>query len=567
MISEAVVAEGFKIAMSELHQMLKKKSSFFAKQKNIDIENGYLKASKVEEVKTIWQIDKNVNLNEFYYPSKIAIESSRIEIGSLGDLPENGKIIIQGTAGQGKSIFLRYLTGHELKYGKSIPVFVELRRITDRLSLESLIINSLSNLGIECDSVSIHHIYESNKSTLILDAFDEVKESQVTDTITYLEDLRSKYHGLRIIISSRANSGVQFVTHFRVLDMCPLISSDFPPMLNKFFEDDDDIKTDDIVKAIHDNESGIAGLITTPLLLTLLTITYKSYHKIPEKLHEFYDNLFYLLVNRHDSTKPGFTRKFKSGLNENELEKLFCAFCFHSMIKNKDTLTNSEAMDLVSKAKVITNLCDVSENNFLEDTKNNTCLIIEEGFEYHFIHKSIKEYHAAKFVSKSPVQLKEKFYKLAIKNPSQFQQEITYLENIDNYYCEKLFLMPAYEGLFLFFEYKNNSIGKNKLILDDLEVGLTDGNLKSFSYRDYIFGGNSYFHFVSILLDIFRLVEVKDEHLKGDVRGKPSVLYRDTLQEIYHEHVLAYLNEKHKKYIQIKEHVTQQEEAINDLDF
>ncbi len=567
MILEAAMGEGFKLTLNELFQFLKKKSSAFAKLKGIDIENAYLKASKVEEVKTIWQVDKVVNLNEFYYPSKIDVESNRVEINSLNDFPENGKIVVQGTAGQGKSILLRYLTGAELRHGKSIPIFVELRKITDRNNIETLIINSLSNLGVECDSSSLKHIYESNKCTLVLDAFDEVKKDLVQDVISYIEDLCSRFHNMKIVISSRPNSDIQCVTFFKVFNLCPLIPSDFPGILEKFFHNDESIKADDIVKAIHSNKSGIADLITTPLLLTLLTITYKSYHRIPERLHEFYDNLFYLLVNRHDSTKPGFVREFKSDLNENQLEELFCAFCFYCMIDKKDTLTHGSAISLIKKAKSIVGLENISEGDFLDDTKNNTCLIVEEGFEYNFIHKSIKEYHAASFISKSPLTLKEKFYNLAKNDPRQFTQEITYLENIDSYYCDTLFLIPIYEKLFSSFKYENTSTGVTDDIFNGITIGIQDGDLRSITWGAKCFSDNIYFNFYISLITALRLGTIKEEYATGNFELDIIDAYKEGFKDTLIDRIEQFLDSKNKEYTEIKDRIKKQELAINEINF
>lgn len=279
-----------------------------------------------------------MNLNEFYYPSKITIEEKKIPVESLSSFPPNAKIVIQGTAGQGKSILLRYLAGKELKTGKLIPIFIELRKISDKNDIEDLIINAIKELGIGVDSRDLEHIYSCNKFALLLDGFDEIPENKVKDTISYIENIISQHYSQLIIITSRPESDIQNVPLLTVYKLSTLKPSDFQPMLNRFFSDDPE-SVSDIISSIHKNKTGVAELITTPLLLTLLTITYKSCNRIPEQVHEFYDNLFSLLVNRHDSTKPGFRREFRSKLNERQLEDLFCAFSFHCMLRDSVVLT------------------------------------------------------------------------------------------------------------------------------------------------------------------------------------------------------------------------------------
>ena len=104
----------FKKLIEDIYQLARKKASLAKKLKNLNPNQAYLTASNVEKVKTIWQIDKEVCLREFYYPTKIEVDREIILLESLAELPANGKMVVQGTAGQGKSILLRYLTGTEL---------------------------------------------------------------------------------------------------------------------------------------------------------------------------------------------------------------------------------------------------------------------------------------------------------------------------------------------------------------------------------------------------------------------------------------------------------------------
>lgn len=574
-IVEASVSEGFKLALGELFSYIKKKSKLKPK---LNIVNAYLKASKVEEVKTIWQIDKIVNLNDFYYPSKVYVENKRVEINSLSGFPDNGKILIHGTAGQGKSIFLRYLSGTELKSGSTVPIFIELRKISDKNTIEKLILNSFSNLGIECDSSSLDYIFESNKCTLLLDAFDEVKTELIQDTLSYLEDLCSKYHNLQIVITSRPDSGIQNVTYFRIFNLCPLRKSDFPKILEKLFFGNNDIKVEELVKAIEDNKSGISALLTTPLLLTLLTITYKSYNRVPDELHEFYENLFSLLVNRHDSTKPGFNRTFQSKLTENQLEDLFCAFCFYCMLSGKNTFSSRSAISIVKKSKLITGIEPISENSFLEDTKRNTCLILEEGFEYHFIHKSIKEYHSAKFISDSPLPLKEKFYNLALKVPNKFRPEISYLQQIDKYYCLKLFMIPIYNSLFEATTYNGHNIVDKSIVFNGVTVSVSEeSKINSITtHGDSVHSSNKYFvrghMFLNPLfnkfIDISKVNYTIDYELYGD---KECYKTSECLDELTKSEITnsfeKYLHDRFKDYELAIQHVKKYEKAIDNIDF
>jgi len=107
----------------------------------------YTHLGKVRLVKTLWQIDKAVDIGTFYCESHVYVARARKKIASMADFKGLGNLLVEGIAGQGKSIFLRYLCGVEMVRGEYIPVFVELRRVFPGTKLQDHILTSLSEFG------------------------------------------------------------------------------------------------------------------------------------------------------------------------------------------------------------------------------------------------------------------------------------------------------------------------------------------------------------------------------------------------------------------------------------
>lgn len=573
MLEQVVTTEAFKVVFHEALTTLKKKSTTFFNSNKLNVDNAYNKAYNVERVKTIWQVDKSVNLNEFYHPSKIIIAQESVELKSINIFPENAKVVIQGTAGQGKSILLRYLSGQRLREGGTIPLFIELRKITSRVDIKSLILSSLSELGIQLNETELTFVFESGKFTLLLDAFDEVPESLVQDTITYLESICAQHYNQQIIITSRPGAEVQKISYFSVYKLDTLQVSDFRPMLMKFFSDDKEI-VDEILKSLHENSSDIIGLISTPLLLTLLAITYKSYSKIPSQLHEFYEDIFHVLVNRHDATKPGFKREYKSGLNERQLEKLFCAFCFYSSISGNASLSRKDAMQVLSKAKHILKFELTSDFSFISDCVKNTCLILDEGFSYHFIHKSIMEYHCAKFISESPLLLKERFYAFALKSANRYDVELSFLKIIDTYYYNKLFFIPLCESFFDNIGFKNGEFKKltHETLLKNSIANYEQGELTVFSLGEILSSEHNYFDslYSEIVNDV--LVIFHEEKTDGEIIPSASfsisqLIIKHNKGEHFNEIINKALLNATERYKLIIDDMNEKDELISMVDF
>ena len=101
----------FKKVALDLYQFLSQHTNRKIKQWNTDhqIDKLYQQIGQVRKVKTIWQIDKAVDLLDFYCDSHVILDEKRCKVCKLSDFQTKDNILIQGIAGQGKSILLRFL--------------------------------------------------------------------------------------------------------------------------------------------------------------------------------------------------------------------------------------------------------------------------------------------------------------------------------------------------------------------------------------------------------------------------------------------------------------------------
>ena len=491
-----------------------KKGSLTIKLKNINAKNAYLSASNVEKVKTIWQVDKYVNLYDFYHPTNILVDHKKILVQGANTFPENGKIVIEGTAGQGKSILMRFLTSIELKKGERLPIFVELRKITAQKTLYDLILDNLKELGLNIDSSELTALLASGKCSLFLDAFDEIHEAEVSNVMTILDSLCNQHYNLLILISSRPNADIQKSSYIKVYRIAELERSDFKPLLKKLFVDTSQ-NISEILKAIDKSDTKVCDVITTPLLLTLLVIVYKAENDIPNNLVEFYEKLFLILCLRHDSTKPGFKRKFRTEFSESKLSKFFDAFCFCCMKSKVTSISFKQVGSLILEAGKLVNLDLNSVDNFLIDITKVTCLLIEEGFEYHFIHKSIKEYHAANFINEhAPEVLKIAFYTHASIFSYLYPQELSFLSTIDEFAYKKYFLIPHISAFLskLQFNYETSQSNLSaETIVENITITVSKGQASGFVSAGNWITTNSIFDLERIIVNFLGnlLKEVK----------------------------------------------------------
>lgn len=426
-------------------------------------------ASKVatyELVKTIWHRDKKVKLSSFYYPSRLILDSGVVkQVKSLRDLPRSGGIVIQGTVGQGKSMFLRYLCIQELNEQSSgrIPIFIELKKLEKGLDLKAAVFSAFESLGFEISDSLFEHYAESGSVVVLLDGFDEIEEGLVMSVISQLEAWIHRFPGLQFIVTSRPGGEIQKSSLFSVIPLASIGVEDYRPFMTKIGVKGQTL--DHLISAIAKSPVEIRGLLTTPLLVTLLALVYQSEGVVPNELPEFFKLLFSTVFSRHDRTKPAFVRKHKSGLNERKLEKLFEAFCF-SVLRRKFNVHLSieqfeQAFNDALKFSGETSALD----GFRHDVVKVACLLQEDGFYTSFIHKSLLDFFPASFIRNCTDEQAARIYAAISSNWRLWQPALQFLEQIDSYRFAKYYGIPELKKILSEFSVADGRISDNSIDL------------------------------------------------------------------------------------------------------
>ncbi|MFL6519927.1 MAG: NACHT domain-containing protein [Chthoniobacterales bacterium] len=402
------------------------------------IDSLYKKLKHIRFVKTIWQAEKEIDLFKFYYESKLFIERTRVSIHTLDDIPYTGNILIEGTVGQGKSIFLRYLVSHELAQGRVIPIFIQLMRISAGESLIDHILLELKNLGLAMELPVFEKVATAGKVFLFLDAFDEIGDDQQSAIVQELENFARTFEGVRIIVTSRPERSIAFSAFFRVFKLAPLVGHEYEHVIKRMAQDD--TVAGALINGINHSREALRGLLTTPLMVALLMVRYKMEQSIPENEIAFYEGLFMLLLQRHDKSKGGYIRPRKSKLGDFVLQDIFSALCY---LAHKNRLPfKTFALHSATRDAISITQAPASTDKVLTDIVQITCMVIVEGDEWRFVHKSVQEYHAAVFVSRQPDIVATGFYAAMQTRWRDWGQELSFLQTLDRYRFQKYFLIP-----------------------------------------------------------------------------------------------------------------------------
>lgn len=396
---------------------------------------------RVGRVKTILDPDSIVDLNKIFFEDAITFEeANRVKNVSFF---RSKQVLIEGGPGQGKSLYLRWLCLNEGTGSNHIPIFIEFRNLTYQKSLKEDLFHSVRDFGVDLSDDLFDFLAKSKKIVFILDGFDEIPNSERLRVARELETIARTYPDLRIVVSSRPDSGMGASVYFEKYIIKRLSKEYQRGFVSYLYENGSQAEA---INTILTSNSFLTEVTNTPLLLTLFTITYNARQFKPDSLAEFYSLIFPTMLYRHDRLKIGYERERKAGLTDYQMQRIFEALSFISLKNNSTRFPASNFRSFLENAAQLERVNDNLEDLLIDDITSITALIVRDGFDYYsFSHKSIQEYFSAVFLSRLSDKRKAGFYELVIRDFDEYrkwQNSLAFLSTIDEKDYTKYFLLP-----------------------------------------------------------------------------------------------------------------------------
>lgn len=435
----------------------------------------YLEKSlnKYYYAKTFLSYNQPLPLYDLYVPLSVASDHKEIRNTSITDLmEENNFSIIMATGGSGKTMMLRHLFVDTIEQTSQVPVFVELRELNDsKLDLYGLITKKLRDNQFDFDDEYIKKAFEAGHFVLLLDGFDEVAEGKRDDIVRQISEIAEKFEKNYIVLSSRYDISLSYWLFFTVWEVVEL-SLELACELVEKAENNIEIKK----KFIRDLKKNLfkdhRSFLSNPLLLSIMLITYKSSADIPQRITTFYENAYFALFQQHDASKA-LNRKKHSKLDYLEFKKVFSAFCFLTHHKSLYNFSEAQVLEYLEKVKTYIGI-DFSKTLFLHDCIQSVCLLVRDGLDITFTHRSFQEYFAAVFLSNwNDNQVQVNQTNSLLKNFVTKGNTIELLLEIAPEKVEKYLLIPGIEEIEKEIGYKEDlTINTYKKLLTFLYSGL-----------------------------------------------------------------------------------------------
>jgi hypothetical protein len=234
------------------------------------------------------------------------------------------------------------------------------------------------------------------KFIFIFDGFDEVSVEIRERIQEQILDLCHKHSSNIIVVSGRPDDRFDGWQEFTTYKVNPLLLDQVVTLIEKI-DFDLPIKK----KFVEALKKGLfrkhQSFLSSPLLATMMLLTFQHYAEIPVKVHVFYDLAFATLFSKHDALKEAFKRERYTKLSIDVFKRQLSALCIITYRDEKLSFNESELLEYIEKSNRLNDV-RVDSQAFMRDLMESVCILQQDGIEISFSHRSFQEYFAAVYL-------------------------------------------------------------------------------------------------------------------------------------------------------------------------
>lgn len=395
------------------------------------------------KIKTILNKDEPVNLLSQYVNLNFKCGNKTYDDYSVIDeLRKRKRIIISGTAGGGKTIFMKYLwvSLFENPKGK-IPIFIELRKLNEIKSddLMSYIYHSIVDTRSSITRQVFDQLVSSGAFIFMFDGFDELLIEKRREIEKQILAISTNIANALVVVSGRPDERFDAWQAYSNFAVQPLDKPKVIDLIEKLKYDNREIKKKFIDRVKSDLYERHKSFLSSPLLATMMLITFRDFADIPEKIYLFYDQAFDALFSKHDATKEGYKRKLYTDIPSDEFKKYLSYFCLISYYDEKYEFNEDDLRAYVKKGIKIDN-ANVPVDDFIRDLLESICILQRDGIQRVFSHRTFQEFFSALCLARFSIRHTKEIILKAAHRPSDGMIQMLFDMNPD--LVETQFILP-----------------------------------------------------------------------------------------------------------------------------
>jgi hypothetical protein len=369
---------------------------------------------KFRKTNTFLFRSEKISFYDTYFP--ISVRSGKTTLVSdnefVQNLFSNGNCTsIIGHAGTGKTMLTKHVFLTTVKSKIKIPILLELRFLNDvEKNLIDFINETIHNNELAPNKNILERILNEGLFLFILDGFDEIYTKNKQRIIFDLESFIDKHPNNLYLLTSRLGVSIESLARFENFVTLSLTEDQITEFVYKQVSQKRIVKG--ILETINKKENrDYKTYLSNPLLLSMFILTYNNYPELPRSKSKFYWNVFDTLCTKHDSItkKGGFQHERKTGLQNEDIERVVKWLGFVSLFEGKlyfdSHYLHLKLSDIKSKIVLTFDI-----DKLIYDLTVSVSILIVDGLDYRFPHKSLQEYFAVLLIKDQTEEIKSKIY-------------------------------------------------------------------------------------------------------------------------------------------------------------
>ena len=332
-------------------------------------------------------------------------------------LPKYQRVLIQDTAGMGKSTIIKKLFLSCIRENTGVPILVELRKLNKDNKVIDELLNQLHSINDSLDEDFVFNLLNRGDFVFLLDGFDEIPVAGRDQVVLDLQNFIEKAGNNLFLITSRPEESLASFGGFQKFGIQPLVKEEAHKIFYKYDTYSYKPVASELISALEkDENSNIKEFLQNPFLASLLYKTFEYKKDVPSQKAQFFRQIFDALFENHDLTKAGYFKREKySELDIDSFEKILRGIGYKTMRTGEIEFSKDSILNVIEQVKTFRIGINFNPSDFLKDLVKTVPLFKKEGLSYKWAHKSLQDYFAARFIfldaKEKQVEVLQELYK------------------------------------------------------------------------------------------------------------------------------------------------------------